>query len=181
MVACWCCGLVVRAVRIIFKPQRTLRAQRVYYLISSSWPSWLSYFFSFPWCSALLPRMVKLDQESANSNQLFRVSLNGDLNINARHYRTWSGNPDGLEYPAIALDYPVKLGNDGVIAVVMTLLKHSGLIPNSSAVLRATPCKLLLKNNELRFVSWEAQRSLRLKKLNFIISVASMFSVVSGF
>jgi hypothetical protein len=79
--------------------------------------------------------MVKLDQESANSNQLFRVSLNGDLNINARHYRTRSGNPAGLEYPAIALDYPVKLGNDDIIVVVMTFLKHAGIILDSSVVL----------------------------------------------
>jgi hypothetical protein len=57
------------------------------------------------------------------------------------------------KYPAIALDYPVKLGNDDVIVVVMTLMKHTGVIPGSSAVLRANPCKLLLKNNELRFVS----------------------------
>ena len=49
------------------------------------------------------------------------------------------------KYPAIALDYPVKLGNDDVIVVVMTLMKHTGVIPGSSAVLRANPVNYFLK------------------------------------
>ncbi len=80
-------------------------------------------FFLVPTFLHAAVRMVELNLESVNSELLFRVSLNGNLNINARHYRTWSGNPAGLEYPTIALDYPVKLGNDDVIVVVMTVLK----------------------------------------------------------